>query len=396
MGARTIVACGASAAVHLILAASAMRGAPALPASDPSELDLRPHGTEPADLVEVTLTRPPDEPEPEPPPEPGHGVPGRLMLASRSSDLPSRSLPDVPGSPVPTEPGPGVPAPPGDAPIVVLRVPSPREAARREVLLGGLTPLTDEERVEGRVRGIMEDALSPLPDDTSPMPTLVSDGQGNLVHRDGALTATIHSDGTVDFGTEAAVGVDEFGGGPDDEIRDLHTTIPGVPLSVSRANEADCAAGRCYDKAGPGVTFRPSMDLNDLVLKARGEDPLAARKRRFLRLTEELRDRLADEDRRRSLSRAKLFAGRNLERIWSDAGASFATKRLLLFRLWDECEEPEGEDDDRPEARAGRRARRHVLGFIREKLPFGSAEAYSSDELDLLNASRTSREVFSP
>ena len=78
----------------------------------------------------------------------------------------------------------------------------------------------------------------------------------------------------------------------------------------------------------------------------------------------------------------------------------------MLFTLWDDCEEatPEGPGAtksveatlDQARADAGTKARKQIVAFIRDELPAGSADAYSSAELERLNASRQSRERFSP
>lgn len=371
---------------------------PSPPAGEPpySEVELITLPPELAARVEVTPQIVPREPT---------ETPSERRVNSNRPLLAALTTPHsvLPPSPVQEElPTPQEvveePSPIPQGPLMVPWLPSPRDTAKRQILLDNLPPISDQERVEARVKGILDGALHELPNDQSPMPSLETDGEGNLIHRDGALVATIHPDGTVDFGTSATVTVDGFGDDHDDDITSLHTKIPGVPipLAVRRASEADCMVNRCDDKAGAGATFRPSMDLTDLALKARGENPLAARQRRFLRLTEGLRDDIADRHRKRSLSRSRLRAGRNLDRIWSDEALGFAQKRRMLFRLWDECEEPEGEDDDRPEAAAGLRARRHILQFIRQKMPPGSPGAFSPGELRLLNSNRGSSRPFSP
>ena len=68
----------------------------------------------------------------------------------------------------------------------------------------------------------------------------------------------------------------------------------------------------------------------------------------------------------------------------------------MLFQLWDECEEPRNELDDRPEAKAGQRVRGHIIRFVRERLPAGSPEAFGLEELRRLNASRSSTKSFAP
>jgi hypothetical protein len=97
-----------------------------------------------------------------------------------------------------------------------------------------------------------------------------------------------------------------------------------------------------------------------------------------------------------TLARSKLRAGRHLERLWSDDSRDHATKRRIIFQLWDECEELDGESDVRELAKAGERSRSHIIRFIRKNLPAGSPRAFTTDELDRLNASRESRQLFAP
>ena len=75
----------------------------------------------------------------------------------------------------------------------------------------------------------------------------------------------------------------------------------------------------------------------------------------------------------------------NLDRLWSREQQPIA-RRAALFELWDEC----GEDE------AGLRARAIVIGWIRAKLPAGSADAYTDEELTALQTRRTSSTAFAP
>ena len=257
------------------------------------------------------------------------------------------------------------------------RVPSARQAARRQVAQDLRPPQTEEERVRDRVQFMLEASLQPLPNDVSPQPVLRRDKNGNLIHRNGALTATIAPDGTVSFGRRAGVDV---------ELRDPSTDRTDTVGTDPFEEEPGAAE----------VTFRPKVDLNDILLRAAGDDPLAAKKRRFLRLTEEQRDTMAAAEARRALSPSKLLASRRLSQVWQDESLSFGTKRQLFFRLWDECEEPRDGDDGRPEALAGQETREEICAFIQKQLPAGSPQAYSDQELRALNDQRESRQRFEP
>ena len=69
-----------------------------------------------------------------------------------------------------------------------------------------------------------------------------------------------------------------------------------------------------------------------------------------------------------------------------------AARRDALFELWDECAETGPEQL----VTAGREARKLVVGVIRARLPAGSADAYSSDELVALNKTKQSKATFAP
>lgn len=387
-------AAGLSVALHLLLLASGMPwSAPTAPSLDVAEVEIV--------ELESAARQSNEPPTPEPTPELAvrqeTASPTAPVLASHSVEIPSvfdMTPPDDPGEIPPPQP-PDLPEP-----VVVLpTLPSARDAARRHVALETPRQPTEVEVVTRRVNALLEGSLRPRLNDESAMPELRQDGEGNLVHENGALLALIRPDGSVVFGRNRGASVEGLGKSPDpveQEILDMHTRIPGIPLLVRKASEGDCARGSCEDKAGLGVTIRPNSDLNDMILRARGEDPLAAKKRRFLRLTEELRDQMAARYEKHTLARSKLRAGRHLERLWSDSSLDHATKRRTIFQLWDECEEPVGESDAREEAKAGQRSRSHIIRFVRQHLPHDTPEEFTIDELSRLNESRESRQLFSP
>lgn len=394
---RAVFAVGLSLGVHVALFASRC------PTRVSTSEQLARHSVELVPLLAEPPPEPPPESPPEPEPAPPADQPSPPRLAAKmtptqfSRPRPRPSLPVVEPVEPPPEPEPR-PAEPET--VVVPAIPSAREAALKRSAEGVPRPPTDREKVEGRVVAMMKEALRPLPNDGSPMPELRPDGRGNLIHENGAFYAKIGPDGSVSFGRKRGVTIEGFGSDSPDpaerEILEEHTRIPGVPLTVFKSTPNDEARGEAWDRAGLGIGFRPKSDLNDAILYAKGDDPLAARKRRFLRLTQELRDELLAKSQQREVSFSKIRASRHLERLWKRDSVSFANKRLRLFDLWDECEEPVDDADESPTARAGLRARAQILRFIRQKLPRGSPEAYAPDELRRLNARRKSREVFRP
>ncbi|HUS68872.1 MAG TPA: hypothetical protein VMZ28_30255 [Kofleriaceae bacterium] len=94
---------------------------------------------------------------------------------------------------------------------------------------------------------------------------------------------------------------------------------------------------------------------------------------------------------RRNLDAAVARAPAKLERIWRSEWSA-AEKRALLFELWDECAE-EGSSGVVSAANAVRAA---VIAFVRRRLPHGSRDAFTDDELRALNRRRTSRARFEP
>lgn len=396
---RGAITAGLSVAVHLLLLAGVPLGSPGARTDRSRQV---------SEVALVPVPVPVTDPPPPPPRAPQEVRPAAMPTREELAPFPWDAVRD---EPAPQEPSPPpaptvevVPPPSREptGPEPLPDLPSPREAAQRMAVTEPPEP-SREERLGARVDALLRESLPPRDDDRSPMPELRPDGEGNLIHEDGALYAKISPDGSVTFGRRRGVSVDELhrgGKSPDpieQEIRDLHTTLPGVPLTVFKAPAGDCGGGGCDDAAGLGLTIRPNSDLNDLVLRAKGEDPLAAKKRRFLRLTEELRDQLATRYEEANQRRAKVHASRNLERLWSDADLDFAAKRRLLFELWEECEEATGPGGEDPAvADAGQEARDHIVAFIRRRLPPGSPEAYTPAELRRLNATRTSRQAFAP
>ena len=133
------------------------------------------------------------------------------------------------------------------------------------------------------------------------------------------------------------------------------------------------------------------FDLTDGVMRAGGQDPYASRKIAFLDRTRDERRRLAVAARSEGLREALHRTRADLERLWRAPGPA-ADKRLLLFLLWDECAE-RGPAEVVATSRAVRGA---ILAFVRRKLPAGSRDAFTAEELARANARRTSSERFDP
>lgn len=97
---------------------------------------------------------------------------------------------------------------------------------------------------------------------------------------------------------------------------------------------------------------------------------------------------------------------RDLLEIWQ-VDLPAATRRITVFDRWDECDESmrvklpgfEGATDTRIDAlrkSAGDRARDTITAFVRRQAPKGSADAYTTEELESLNRRRRSKARFAP
>jgi hypothetical protein len=167
------------------------------------------------------------------------------------------------------------------------------------------------------------------------------DGHGGLVYRDDRFTARVAPDGSVRF-------------------EDRHGSFDPRTLSFG-------------------------CDLNDEIMRLRGEDPYAYEKRKFLAAAWERRLRMRARADQRHLAAALKELPQRLATIWRDSRRPPAERRRLLFLLWEECD---------PATAAGRAARSVIEGFVRRELPRGSAAAFTDEELRRL--ARLTRPAFDP
>lgn len=119
-------------------------------------------------------------------------------------------------------------------------------------------------------------------------------------------------------------------------------------------------------------------------------DPYASRKLKLLDDTREERIARGGAYRRERLDRSAELVLRTLEQLWASE-LDPVRRRIALFELWDECDEGEG-----PRGEAGERARAMIIGWIRTRVPRGSADAYSVEEIGELDARRGSTQSFTP
>jgi hypothetical protein len=128
-----------------------------------------------------------------------------------------------------------------------------------------------------------------------------------------------------------------------------------------------------------GVTV--SFDLTDEIMRTLGRDPYARDKARFLSATFEFRIKLAIEERKRQMKKALDDFPRYLDDLWADTRYSSRERRRILYELWYEM-------DNTPE---GDRAARMIDGFVRRRLPCGTADGYTPGELDAFRRSHPDR-----
>jgi hypothetical protein len=146
--------------------------------------------------------------------------------------------------------------------------------------------------------------------------------------------------------------------------------------------------GNVQLEGGLGLSF----DVTDAVMRAIGQDPYQSEKLRIMDRTRETRAGMARVDREDRLRTALRKLPAELERVWSHGLWTPAQRRRALFALWDEA----AEDGDPDLVRAGDEARATVLAFIARRLPEGSPDAFTAEELAALNRVRRSRRPFAP
>jgi hypothetical protein len=179
---------------------------------------------------------------------------------------------------------------------------------------------------------------------------------------------------------------------------------------VQQATEGGCGWGdsMCDDQEAPDMAKRSAkrgvgagaaallsiggnLDVTSYLMKKLGVgDAYYARKLEALDDTRLERAEKGAAFKDEQLAHSAQLMQANLERVW--AGTRNPDERkAVLFELWDECAEGEG-----PTGAAGDRARAMVIAWIRAQLPAGTAAAFTSAELALLDGRRTSHQHFAP
>lgn len=135
-----------------------------------------------------------------------------------------------------------------------------------------------------------------------------------------------------------------------------------------------------------GFSSSGTMDITEAFMNAGGQDPHFAEREWFMRHTREIRERLEDEHRARTMRAALGRVPGRLDRIWSTESRTIQERRARIFHVWDEMTD----DDD------GARGRRMVIRWIREHIPAGHEHAFTEAEIRRFNARREATEEFAP
>jgi hypothetical protein len=164
--------------------------------------------------------------------------------------------------------------------------------------------------------------------------------------------------------------------GPTADLSEVNLAVQGacdtwgdVGCDDPLAPETEKRARKRWNSGGVGF-FGPADVSAYLYRKLAHADPYAARKRKLLDDTFDERVERGAAFRAEQAARSAELMQRTLEELWTREHDPAARKQAL-FELWSDC----ATDD------AGRRARAMVIGWIRAKLPEGTAAAYTPDEL---------------
>jgi hypothetical protein len=233
-------------------------------------------------------------------------------------------------------------------------------------------------------------------------------GGGTKIARDAVTNLKVDADGTAHFDDKSdnsialtVPGRRALGTMIEDWYKDPEAQLESPPVAELPAHEQAVPGGWdsgvrrgsvAAETAENGIVpiVQGGFDLTSWAMRQAGMDPYYARKQRLLEDTFDERAAQRATHKAEQYAQTEQIMRGNLQRLWRQV-ADPAERRRALFELWDECEEGEG-----PAAEAGDRARRQVVGWIRAKLPAGSTEAYSAEELAALNAGRKSTRKFDP
>lgn len=132
-----------------------------------------------------------------------------------------------------------------------------------------------------------------------------------------------------------------------------------------------------------------SWDMNDLIMRSKKQDPYRFEKEAFMMATEAQRTQIARRARQAQMAQSLAGLPYHLERVWTDRRVPAKDRRATLYELWRDAYTGEGDEGE-----AGARARGIIETFIRNRLPEGSEDGFTDEEL--ATYARTSKQRFNP
>jgi hypothetical protein len=179
--------------------------------------------------------------------------------------------------------------------------------------------------------------------------------------------------------------------GPSQDVPRHLSASPGACDRWDDACSTELREGaRADEEPRSGGVAHGKLDITSWLMRRTVGDPYASRKLALLDSTRDERAAIGARSRAEDLARSAELMQRNLDALWRTTPDPVA-RRQALFTMWDECGEGEG-----PAGEAGERARRMVIGRIRARLPAGSPDAFTPEEIERLSARRSSRQAFAP
>lgn len=123
------------------------------------------------------------------------------------------------------------------------------------------------------------------------------------------------------------------------------------------------------------------FDVTDMLMRGKKQDPYRYEKEKFMEHTSKMRADLQQKARKAQLESSLAYLPSHLEEVWADINQTPRERRRVLYAMWREAA---GSDDE--VGAAGRKARSTIEAFIRERLPEGSTDAFTDEELRRYNA----------
>lgn len=241
-------------------------------------------------------------------------------------------------------------------------------------------------------------AGAPPPPGVEATGRLAPHGGGRYRSNEGVFTADVAADGSVTIKDHRNLNVHLALPGPKTighGIADWYESDKGpYGTDGKRALENQVSGSVDKDdrsKAAVVPVLGGGFDVGDMLMRRHGQDPYASRKLAYLDATRDERVEIGNRHRAEQLAQAAKLMQKNLDRMWTSV-RELAARKQALFEMWDEC----AETGEPAVVEAGAAARRLVVGFIRARLPAGSATAYTTAELAAYTRRKHSSQEFAP